>query len=414
MVTFAKRFALVFGLWTVAAICGGVADYFYSLALGEHLSFWGAFRRPLTEQWIWAALTPLAFFVAHRFPLTRPRLARAIGVHAVAFISLSLLHCVLAEAVGEPLAALPAHYNGPTLPLRFFEEFYGDIWMYWPLVCIQALIDSHARARQKERHAAELEALLAKSHLALLRAQIQPHFLFNTLHALSALIRVDPVAAEDMVADLAEILRASSAESGLQETSLRRELELVACYLRIQQRRFGDRLRVSQVVAPEVLEAAVPALVLQSLVENAVAHGIAPLGRCGSVEIRVYRREGQLVLQVEDDGVGMPAELAGTGRGGTGGGSAGGPGAGGAGGGGTGLANARRRMTELYGDQQSLKVTGMPGRGVSAIACIPFRILSWNTVETEEPEEVVSREHTDIDSGRRSAGAAQPVVSTGP
>jgi two-component system, LytTR family, sensor kinase len=386
MKAFARRFAVVFGLWTLVAICDGLADYLYAFALGRPHSLSGAFRRPFTEQWIWAALTPLVFFVSHHFPLSRPRLGRAIGVHVTVFVSLCLVHCVLAEAVGGPLASLPAHYTGPTLPLRFLEEFYSDIWMYWPLVCIQALIDSSARTREKERRAAELEGLLAKSHLALLRAQIQPHFLFNTLHALSALIRIDARAAEDMVVDLAEILRASSAESTLQETPLRRELALVACYLRIQQRRFGDRLRVSQVVAEELLDAAVPALVLQSLVENAVSHGIAPLGRTGTVEIRVYRRDSQLVLQVEDDGVGMQDGVST----------------------GTGLANARRRMSQLYGDQQSLEVAGAPGRGVSAIACIPFKLLPWS----EETE--VVRDHTDIDSGRRGARAAEPVVSPRP
>src|SRR5256885_2179506 len=273
MQALAKRFALVFALWTVVAICDGLANYLFASAVGKNVPFWGMFRRPLTEQWIWAALTPLVFFIAHRYPLRAPRLMRAIGVHLAGFVLLSLLHCVVAEALGEPLVVVPAHYSGPTLPLRFLEEFYSDIWMYWPLVCIQALIDSQARRREKERRAAELESLLAQSQLSLLRAQIHPHFLFNTLHALSALIRIDPVAAEDMVADLAAILRASSFESGQQETSLRRELDLVACYLRIQQRRFGDRLRVRQVVPVELLDAAVPALVLQSLVENAVTHG---------------------------------------------------------------------------------------------------------------------------------------------
>lgn len=217
MKAFTKRFALVFAVWTLVALCGALADYLFSFALGRHLSFWSAFRRPLTEQWIWAALTPLVFFIAHHFPLSRPQLVRAIGVHVAAFLFLSLLHCALAEAVGGPMSVLPTAYAGPTLPLRFLEEFYSDIWMYWPLVCIQALIDSHARTRQKERRAAELEALLSQTHLAFLRAQIQPHFLFNTLHALSALIRIDALAAEDMVADLAEILRACSADSGLQE-----------------------------------------------------------------------------------------------------------------------------------------------------------------------------------------------------
>jgi hypothetical protein len=395
MTAFAKRFALVFALWTLVAVCSGLADYFLTVSLGNHLSFWAAFRRPLTEQWIWAALTPLVFFVAQHFPLSRPHLARAIGMHVAAFLSFSFLHCVLAEGVSGPLAFLPAHYSGPTLPLRFLEEFYSDMWMYWPLVCIQALIDSHARAREKERRAIELEGLLAKSHLALLRAQIQPHFLFNTLHALSALIRIDAVAAEDMVADLAEILRASNLESGLQETTLRRELDLVCCYVRIQQRRFGEHLRVNQLVSTELLDAAVPALVLQSLVENAITHGVAPLGRPGTVEIRVYRREAQLVMQVEDDGVGMHDK-----------GTAG-----------TGLANARRRMAQLYGDQQSLTVTAAAGQGVSAIACIPYRALPPQSPSkaslVSQFREGVSHDHSDVDSGRRGARAPKSVVSSG-
>jgi signal transduction histidine kinase len=388
MKAFSKRFALVFALWTVAAVCGGVADYLFAYLLGRHPAFWAVFRRPLTEQWIWAALTPLVFFVAHRFPLTRPTLARAIGVYVAAFLLLSLLHCALAGAVGEPLLAVPAHYPGSLLKLRFLEEFYSDIWMYWPLVCIQALIDSHARAREREKRAMELEALLARSQLALLRAQIQPHFLFNTLHAISALIRIDTRAAEDMIADLAEILRASFADTSLQETTLQRELDLVACYLRIQQRRFSDRLRVNYLVAPEALQAAIPSLVLQSLVENAVIHGIAPLARGGTIEIRARRCGTTLELQVLDDGAGMqPGHRSGMG-----------------------LANARRRLRELYGEEQSVIVKPAPGGGgVAAVVSIPFHEAAPAGVESE----VVTRENTDPDRGRRGARPAQSVVSAG-
>jgi len=113
-----------------------------------------------------------------------------------------------------------------------------------------------------------------------MRAQIQPHFLFNTLHSITTLVRTDPVGAEDLIADLAEILRASFTESSSQETTLRRELELVDCYLRIQQRRFSDRLLLVYRIAPEALDAALPPLVLQSLVENAVIHASRPrIGR---------------------------------------------------------------------------------------------------------------------------------------
>ena len=138
--------------------------------------------------------------------------------------------------------------------------------------------------------------------------------------------------------------------------------------------------------------AAVPALVLQSLVENAIAHGVAPLNRCGTVEIRVYRRDEQLVLQVEDDGVGMRDE----------------------GSSGTGLANARRRMIQLYGNQQSLDLSSAPGQGVLAIACFPFKLLPRDDNEQAKAcESEVSREYSDADSGRRGARASQPVVSSG-
>jgi two-component system, LytTR family, sensor kinase len=385
MKAFCKRFALVFALWTVAAVCGGLADYLFAYLLGAHPHFWEVFRRPLTEQWLWAALTPLVFFMAHRFPLTRPHLARAIGVHVAAFLLLSLSHCALAGAVGGPLLAVPAHYPGSLLKLRFLEEFYSDIWMYWPLVCIQALIDSHARARERAKRAAELEALLAKSQLALLRAQIQPHFLFNTLHAVSALVRIDSRAAEDMIADLAEILRASFADASTQETTLQRELDLVACYLRIQQRRFGDRLAVHYRVAPEVQQAAIPSLLLQSLVENAVIHGVAPLARGCTIEICAERRGTRLELQVLDDGAGMqPGRSAGLG-----------------------LANARRRLRELYGEEQAVNVSDAPGGGVTARVSIPFHDAPGVAAE------VFSRDNSSPDRGRRSARPAQSVVSAG-
>jgi signal transduction histidine kinase len=386
MKAFCKRFALVFALWTVAAVCGGLADYLFAYLLGTQPHFWAVFRRPLTEQWIWAALTPVVFLVAHRFPLTPPHLSRAIGVHVAAFLLLSLSHCSLAGAVGEPLLAVPAHYPGSLLKLRFLEEFYSDIWMYWPLVCIQALIDTHARARERTKRAAELEALLARSQLALLRAQIQPHFLFNTLHAVSALVRIDSRAAEDMLADLAEILRASFADASSQETTLQRELDLVACYLRIQQRRFGDRLTVNYRIMPEVQQAAIPSLLLQSLVENAVIHGAAPLARGCTIEIRAERRDTRLELQVLDDGAGMrPGRTAGLG-----------------------LANAQRRLRALYGEEQTVSVSDAPGGGVTALVSIPF-----HDAPGVAAAEVFPRDNTGPDRGRRSARPAQPVVSAG-
>jgi LytS/YehU family sensor histidine kinase len=324
-------------------------------------------------------LTPVVFLLTTRFPLVRPRLVRAFAVHCAAFLALSALHCVVADAVGSPLGYRPSNYQGGLLTLRFLEEIYSDIWMYWPLVCIRALMDSHAQIRRRDTESARLEALLATSQLALLRAQIKPHFLFNTLHSVTTLVRTDPAAAEDLIADLAEILRASFVDSSSQETTLRRELALVDCYLRIQQRRFSDRLKLAYRIAPEALDAALPPLVLQSLVENAVIHGISPSNRPGTVTIRADRDGDRLLLEVNDDGVGLPMSFR--------------PG--------VGISNARSRLQRLYGDDHWLRITGETGYGTAARVSIPFR--ASGPVSFSEGDRL---EDSDVHRGRRAARAA--------
>jgi len=348
-----KQAAWVFGLWTLVALSTGVAHYVLDWAVGRDPDWLQVMRRPLTEQWIWAAFTPIVFALTRRVPLARTGLGRALAVHTAAFALLSVAHCLIAEAVGGPLAWLPDGVRLPSVVLRFLEEFYSDLWMYWPLVGIQSLLDAQARERAREREAHRLEALVARTRLDMLRAQIQPHFLFNTLHAISALLRVDPRAAEDMIADLADLLRSAFADRPTQETRLRDELALVDVYLRIQQRRYGERLQVRRDIDAGLLDAAVPALLLQPLVENAVVHGLAPLSRTGTLRLVVAEAAGRLSLQVIDDGTGLAAPT----------------------GGGLGLANTRERLQRLYGDAQSFELTSMPGRGTAIHILLPLHHL---------------------------------------
>jgi two-component system, LytTR family, sensor kinase len=351
MKRFGRELALVFALWTLVALSTGLADYVFQRSIGRMPAAWDVFKRPLLEQWIWAALTPLVFKLAQLVPLQRPHLPKALALHSGFFVMLSLLHCLIADAIDAPMLPIPKDYEGSLLKLRFLQEFYSDIWMYWPLVCIRALIDAHARERDAERQAGRLKHLLADARLSALRAQIQPHFLFNTLHAVTALLRVDARAAEDMLADLATMLRASFDNAAAQESTLQRELELVHCYLRIEQRRLGDRLRVRERIAPQVQQAMLPVLMLQSLVENAVAHGIAPTGRIGTLDISVQRDGDHLQLVVRDDGAGLtlPHQE------------------------GVGLANTRERLRRLYGDAQSFEVSSTPGRGTCVSLRLPYR-----------------------------------------
>ena len=353
MKRFAQPFAIVVGVWTLVAFCNSAAIYLLNWLVSGHEQLPTILRGQFTDAWIWAALTPLVFLVSKRFPLNRRPIVLSAAVHAGCFLALCCLHCLMAQLVRGPLQFMPAHYQGSMLALRFLENFYSDIWMYWPLVCIQALIDSQARTRARDRLAARLGMELAGARLELLRAQIHPHFLFNTLHSIAALIRIDRAAAEDMVADLAEVLRASFADPALQETTLRRELELVRCYMRIQSRRFSDRMTVTFRVPGQTLEAPVPVLVLQPLVENAVVHGVSPAERSCTIEISSQRAADQLVLRVTDDGAGLTSTHA---RG-------------------VGLSNIERRLSALYGEDHSFELARREGGGAVATVRIPYRRL---------------------------------------
>jgi two-component system, LytTR family, sensor kinase len=379
--SWAKQFAVVLGAWTAVALIAGLANYWLAAAVGQAPDFWNTFRRPLVEQWIWACLTPLVFVLATRFPLAPPQLLRSACVHLTGFLALSLLHCAIANALGSPLELQPGNYQGSFLWLRFMEEVYSDIWMYWPLVCIRALIDSNARSKRKELEAARIQGLLASSQLALLRAQIQPHFLFNTLHSITTLVRGDPAAAEDLIADLAEILRASFSQLSDSEMTVGRELELVDCYLRIQQRRFSDRLQLQYRICSGVLDAALPPLMLQSLVENAVIHGVTPSKKAAMVEIYIAREGDRLCLEVRDDGVGLPVSFEPR----------------------IGLSNTRLRLQTLYGENHRMAVTAAVGGGVIASISIPFRLLhNGGTAGGDDSD------NSNVCRGRRTVGAELP------
>jgi signal transduction histidine kinase len=206
---------------------------------------------------------------------------------------------------------------------------------------------AHA-ARERVR----LQSRLAESQLEALKLQLHPHFLFNTLNAITALIHRDPGRAEQMVTGLSELLRVSLGSAGVQEVPLARELEILEYYVDIQQVRFRDRLTVTIDAEPDTQRALVPNLILQPLVENAIKHGIAPRAAAGHIDVVARRRDGVLVLAVRDDGVGESVieerrE-------------------------GVGLANSRARLTSLYGDAQRFSAAGRPGGGFSVEIELPF------------------------------------------
>jgi len=230
------------------------------------------------------------------------------------------------------------------------------------MVCAWHAWNYHRRYREREAQATELAARLAQAQLQALRMQLNPHFLFNTLNAISSLMLKDVNSANRMIARLGELLRLALEINHDQEVPLQRELEFLRRYIEIEQIRFGDLLEVRLDVEPATLDAAVPNLILQPVVENAVRHAIEPKTTGGLIELRCLRSNGSLLLQVSDNGLGLNSwktnadEPSSQTRERVG------------------LGNTRQRLQKLYGDQQSFELVENSSGGVTANSIIPFRL----------------------------------------
>jgi LytS/YehU family sensor histidine kinase len=222
-------------------------------------------------------------------------------------------------------------------------------------------IEYYRRFRERELRASQLETRLAAARLEALRAQLQPHFLFNTLHAISALMNRDVEAAERMLARLSDLLRLTLDSAGEPMVPLKRELEFLAGYLEIEQTRFADRLTVQMNVEPDALDAPVPSLLLQPLVENAVRHGIAPRATPGRIEIRARRADGALHIEIEDNGRGLPREMRE----------------------GLGLSNTRARLEQLYGPAHRFELRAAKGDGSGTLVQLVLPMQSENRAPQE-------------------------------
>jgi len=247
----------------------------------------------------------------------------------------------------------------PTIYVKEAGSLTLDALTYGLLLCLAHGGLFYGRYRERERQAVLLENRLNEARLHTLQAQLQPHFLFNALNGIATLVRRDPAAAEEMITSLSDLLRLALGQSRQQEIPLAQELDFLNRYLEIQQMRFQDRLSVGRDIEPAALACAVPALLLQPLVENAIRHGLEPSGEPGMVSLRAARHGDRLVLTVEDNGVGL--------------------GQGGVGGTGVGLTNVRERLAALYPGGHEFAIGDRPGGGVTVRISLP-----WHRIGTGE------------------------------
>jgi len=313
------------------------------------------------EAFMWGVITPLVFSLASHYPLERGHLLPRICL----FFVMGMGIAVAADVLKGYILSDVLNFNrreadtGPLWRLQhlwFMNEFLYYIAILAGGIARDYFLRYQARREQTmllQAQAAQLQAQLADARLAALRTQLNPHFLFNTLHAVSALVERDPRGVRRMIARLSELLRTTLDGADEQEVPLGQELTFTHRYLEIMQIRFQGRLAIQSNVDPGVLEALVPNLILQPLVENAIKHGVSKIDEEGRIEIHARREGDRLVLNVRDNGprVGESGLRAGEG---------------------VGLRNTRQRLAELYGDEQSLTLRAADDGGVVAEVVIPY------------------------------------------
>ena len=370
-----RHLFILLGVWTIIGLAFASLSYFGTIAITEYgrVDLVGIFFWNLIAFYLWAFLSPLIALLARRFRFDRHTWARSLFVHALASLAFTALHLSLYLPLYW-LAGGTLIKQFPTLAALFHFQLFANLPMkvsiYWLILIAINALDYYQNFRAAEVKASELRAQLAQAQLHALKMQLHPHFLFNTLNSISALLHTDIEAADEMVARLGDFLRLTLENSGDQEVTLEQEMEFLRCYLEIETVRFHDRLTVETEIEPQALVARVPNLILQPLVENAIRHGISRQSAPGRLAIRAVRREGRLLMQVEDNGPGLslmsegitttttasPGPLARTFAGGVG------------------LANTRARLEHLYGANHRFELARATPRGMIVTLEIPFQL----------------------------------------
>nr|WP_240148065.1 histidine kinase [Luteibacter yeojuensis] len=344
---------MAFVFWTLLALSYALSAGLSSLSEGRSPDWPRALAWNLANFWLWMAFVPLIAWLGRQ--AAGAGWQRFCAVHVPAGLLVALTQMMAQLFVFWTLCGpghAPVHTFAGFVGMQFAYNYHLSLLTYWLILVVLRGLESRRRLRDEQWRSSQLEVQLAQSQLQALRMQLQPHFLFNTLNAISALALAEPLRARLMIARLSDFLRMTLEQRHAQQVPLSREVEFLRCYLDIQQVRFQDRLSTRLDMAEDTLHAAVPSMILQPLVENALRHGLLAKTEPGSLHIASHR-EGQLLrLRVDDDGLGLPPE---------------GPTEG------LGLGNTRARLDVLFGAAASMELTRNAGGGTRVELCFPFR-----------------------------------------
>ena len=365
-----KSFALPFGWGAVALFVAGwtllgltFASLSHAVAVADGRPFDAAVSYPknLSLSLIWAALSPLVFKLTRRFPVDlRPSRLRYLLAHVPSLLVFSAAHRAAYVAVLWYLLGGPQGDHRHDSVFDFYRAFFAGTLptnvLLYALVVIgsQALLNYEGR-RAAEASEARLKAQLAEARLRVLKMQLHPHFLFNTLHSINSLVAEDPAGASQMIARLGDFLRLTLEQAERQFVTLGEEVEFLRCYLDIEQVRFQDRLTVEFDIEHPAGSAEVPHLILQPIVENAIRHAVAPRAGPGHIRVAARRANGALRIEVKDSGPGIAPSASKSSAGA-----------------GVGLSNVRARLEQLYAGRHRFELANGDGGGLSVTLELPL------------------------------------------
>jgi hypothetical protein len=357
-----RSFGISFACWTAFCAIFGVQLLIADRAHNNFLPLFHYVIWPGLICYPWALLTPAVLAFARRYPVTRASWLPRLGQYLAATACFLWAQAILQGAGGwlyTRLNIAGLHIEDlHAISLRdcILEALLKDLILNLQICIILYILGAYLRAQRQIRfrqlHEAQLEARAASAELEMLRIQLHPHFLFNTLQAATVLVHEDPHAAEDVLLRLSDLLRVTLDEMSNQEVTLQRELDFLDLYLGIQRQRFKDRLHFNVAADASILDRKVPSLILQPLVENAVHHGIGRHKEDDSVEVSAHASNGFLELEVRNFASTLNDNVSRDGHG-------------------VGLRNIRARLEQLYGDAATLELRPIQPRGVSAIVKIP-------------------------------------------
>jgi len=350
------RVALIWGIWTVVALFFSTQVYMMYYSGNQPIPYAKAFFVQASACYLWALATPLVLWLARRFRIDRNNWRKNVFLQAGLSVALSsaliVLHFVIYMNIMGSTSKLT--------PFWTFDYLYWNLdrWLlvYWFIFVMSHASNYYRSYREGELKASQLRTQLAQAQLEALKMQVHPHFLFNTLHSISALLSKDTEAARKMISRLGDFLRLTLESGGASEVTLQQELEFLNGYLEIERIRFQDRLTTDIQVDPEVLNVRVPNLILQPIVENAMRHAISRTDE-GHVEITAVPRNGSVRIEVKDNGPGILADPKALGRNSRG----------------VGLANTQARLSGLYGTAAKFELRNRPSGGLTVMLEVPRR-----------------------------------------